>query len=815
MRNLLTSSPRIRMPAFIFFLTGGVVAACSVPGTIDGPVGEDLAFVTTDGGFGGSSGTSVASSSSGGFCTADGLGCMLPSECCSGVCNAGVCGFSQDGGGGGSTGPIGFWQFDDCNASSTALADSSGFGNTATRTTSVACVPGITGLAANFDGGKDAITVANGASFTFTDHIAVAAWINPTSVAGTQTIVTQQASGKTTFSLSVVKGRVEFSVTLQTGKTVKSSAPLSANTWSHVAGSYDGKFVFLYLDGQQVGQVDVPGLIKEASGPIAIGNNAAKQVFSGAIDNVWISTNPVTINDIAQLACIHRPATFAATPTDGPPSPPDTAVDYSIVVTNNDAGFCAPAQYFMFPAPPQGFTAQVANQFSNPVPPGGSATFPLTVTSGEDLSPGVYPIPFFIQNFNGFDFLQGQVTYDLLAPTGCFVSINRELMIKDLSVVEDPVRTTWNGDPSDPRTGAWTFGALMQNLAPTPEDAPAMVQQMLNTWLTDQQVNGFTVPARPSIQQLVIDPWPKTPTGALDLTKAPLRLSAIVNRLDVRNLNQGKAGEGRFVFGVVDPGGFFPLQFTLIVEYELPATTDADVLAWANAWHDLGTHPFPSEEYNAALQALTAKFTGRGVAPNKPNGSALAQLRTNEIALSFEWELREFHLSGTTGFLQPAGVALTPDLSLNQTPTLADFVNQNQSAILTQLHTVPPTFEGQPFQGGSSLNPLTFWAAPGIANNDARQLFSLNTCNGCHGPETGTGFLHLAPRFPGQETQLSGFLTGITVSDPISGVPRTFGDLAARKADLTSLVCTPPAPAGSPAAATQSALIKKGRRQVH
>src|SRR6185312_6997309 len=115
---------------------------------------------------------------------------------------------------------------------------------------------------------------------------------------------------------------------------------------------------------------------------------------------------------------------------------------------------------------------------------------------------------------------------------------------------------------------------------------------------------------------------------------------------------------------------------------------------------------------------------GRNANPGQPNGSALAQLRTNEIELSFEWELREFHLSPTSGFLQPAGVALTPDLSLNGSQQVADFINQNEATILTQHHDVPATFEGQPFLGGSSINPITFWFANGITNNDARQLFS-------------------------------------------------------------------------------------------
>ena len=57
------------------------------------------------------------------------------------------------------------------------------------------------------------------------------------------------------------------------------------------------------------------------------------------------------------------------------------------------------------------------------------------------------------------------------------------------------------------------------------------------------------------------------------------------------------------------------------------------MLGWANAWHALGALPFPSEEYNAALQAITERFAGRGAMPGRPNGSALNQLRTNEIDL--------------------------------------------------------------------------------------------------------------------------------------------------------------------------------------
>jgi hypothetical protein len=393
-------------------------------------------------------------------------------------------------------------------------------------------------------------------------------------------------------------------------------------------------------------------------------------------------------------------------------------------------------------------------------------------------------------------------------------------MITSTSVVDDPTRTQQFGpvffnDAGGagggvlPSQGVWTFGRLMRDLAPTPADAPALAEKLFQTWLTNQTVNGFTIPARAAgIQRVVLGNFPRTPDGSLDLDRAPMRLLAIVNRIDLRNLAEGNAGEGRFVFGVIGPFGSVE-QFTVIFEYKLPAQTEADVQDWANLWHDLGSHPFPSEEYNAALEAITLRFSGRNAAPGRVNGSALSQLRTNEISLEPRWELREFVLSPTTGFLAPATVKLTPDLSFNTSTTLGDFVLQNEPAILAEKHTVPEQFNGAPFLAASVFNDLVVWQSKSInsSNSEARFEMSKNTCNGCHGPETNTTFLQITPRFPGQEAPLSPFLTGTTVFDQFTGQPRSLNDLARRNSDLRGLVCgaTGGAPAPSLAKGIQRA----------
>ncbi|MEO7096436.1 MAG: LamG domain-containing protein [Polyangiales bacterium] len=716
----------------------------------------------------------------------------------------------------GASGPSGFWRFDDCSPTSNFLADSSGNGAFATHALGRTCKPGISGQAVSFASTKDIVQVADQPQFTLGVRVAVGAWINPTKVTGTHPVVLKRLGTKTALSLTVKDGNIEFSVVLASGVTVLSRAPVAKNVWTHVAGLYDGRFLFLFVNGEQVGQVLQVGTIKNVFAPIRIGSTTESQHFEGLIDEVWLSTNVVSKAEVMALSCIAAPPTLAVTPIAGGPVPADTPVHYSVALTNKDIGACPNSAYFLstdtFGPGNTGITANVFPGFVPDVPPGGVASFGIDVSGREDSDPGVHTIPFNVTNFSRFESTPGALSFELSAPTGCRVPNARELMITSTSVVDDPARTAPGG--------VWTFGRLMRDLAPTPEAATAMTRQLFDSWLTNQTVNGFTIPARPTINGAFLDGWPRTVNGELDLDRSPLRLLAIVNRVDVRDLAKGNAGEGRFVFGVLGPGGF-PQQFTVILEYKLPAKTEADVLAWANDWHALGALPFPSAAYNAALEALTLRFSGRGVAPGNPNGSSLGQLRTNENALDKRWELREFTLSPTTGFLQPSPILLTPDLSFNGTSTLAQFINDNETAILAEKHDVPLLFNGSPFLTGSVFNDLIAWTAPGIRNNEARHKLSLNTCNGCHASaETNTAFLHVSPRFPGSEAALSPFLVGTTAFDPVTGAPRPLNDLARRNADLKFLVCAaPPSPksltTSSGTAPTPKTSIAKGIGRVH
>ena len=391
--------------------------------------------------------------------------------------------------------------------------------------------------------------------------------------------------------------------------------------------------------------------------------------------------------------------------------------------------------------------------------------------------------------------------------------IPKSLMINNLSVVEDPTRT-WNPvTHSGLKTGAWTFNNIinqMVNKAATGKTATEFVLAWLQTWDINTPVNGDNADARLGIDAIISN-WKQrslahgVPADSLDMAEAPFKLLAIVNRVDLRQAvgyGGGNAGEGRFVFCVMNSNTTTvfnsAMRFTVIFEYGVNKSGCKAVQKWGQQWYDLHSMTLGDPTYNAALQAITDQFVNANTNPGKPNGSSLNQLRTDELAIGSPWQLREFNIDSTTHLLKLVTVKKNPrntaGNSLNNSALLASFINANCADILANNYDVPEAVSGQPFLGATSLNnngPGDVWNAVLTCADPAttRRIFSLNTCNACHGGETQTAFTHVDVAPFGATAGLSGFLTGITINDPVSGTPVTFADLDDRANKLQSLVC--------------------------
>jgi hypothetical protein len=414
----------------------------------------------------------------------------------------------------------------------------------------------------------------------------------------------------------------------------------------------------------------------------------------------------------------------------------------------------------------------------------------------------------------------------------CGIKPLKSLFIIDPSVVDDPVRTTCFPGvvvpppgcpvyPSTPANGAWTFQRIITNMSGS--TAPSkFAEDWLTTFLSPQTVNGQTVfDSDKAIQvKQLLNSWRAASGGGkLDLCIAPFRLTAIVNRMDLANIMGGgyggpiidSAGEGRFIFNILDPFGNQTLG-NVIFEFNLPARSCDELRAWAKRWAELSSMDF-GPCFNEALQSITDDFIGMNVMPSRPNGSALNQCRTNEIFFNGPWELREWNivlqnpLDNMSGLLRNVTTKQTPangpfpSTDFNGTTFLGDYINSDQAAILNGSHVVPEDVLGVDFLGGQAVQFPIIWDAPNIDNSSGQQVelrhrFALQTCQGCHFFETGTflppdaggpstPFVHVTGRNPGQAADLSGFLTGITnVPDPVDPSTTHKFDEFTRRANL-------------------------------
>src|SRR5205085_1839255 len=98
------------------------------------------------------------------------------------------------------------------------------------------------------------------------------------------------------------------------------SSGVPLNTWTHLAATYDGNVLALYVNGTQVATQIVAGAITTTTGALRIGgNNIWGEWFSGLIDEVRVYNRALTAAQIQ--SDMTKPV---GTPDTTPPSAPGT-----------------------------------------------------------------------------------------------------------------------------------------------------------------------------------------------------------------------------------------------------------------------------------------------------------------------------------------------------------------------------------------------------------------------------------------------------------------------------------------------------------
>jgi hypothetical protein len=170
-------------------------------------------------------------------------------------------------------GLVGAYGFDE--PSGTAVVDASGAGNAGTISGATRVAGGKFGAALSFDGINDMVTVSDSNSLDLSPAMTLEAWVNPTG-SGWRTAVFKERPGGLAYGMyaSTDTNRPSTEITTASGSELRGPAALPANAWSHLATTYDGATLRLYVNCAQVASKTASGSLNISSGALRIGGNA-------------------------------------------------------------------------------------------------------------------------------------------------------------------------------------------------------------------------------------------------------------------------------------------------------------------------------------------------------------------------------------------------------------------------------------------------------------------------------------------------------------------------------------------------------------
>jgi hypothetical protein len=146
--------------------------------------------------------------------------------------------------------------------------------------------------------------VANKSSINFSGNaMSIEAWVNRgTAVAGNRIILSKDSSLTSGQYALLISGSnaLTFSLTTTNGpNAANSTIPIPANTFTHVAATYDGALIRLYLNGTLVGSTPHTGNIVARNSALNIGQNfASTNRFIGQMDEVKLWNIALTEDSI-------------------------------------------------------------------------------------------------------------------------------------------------------------------------------------------------------------------------------------------------------------------------------------------------------------------------------------------------------------------------------------------------------------------------------------------------------------------------------------------------------------------------------------
>jgi hypothetical protein len=173
-----------------------------------------------------------------------------------------------------------------------------------------AWVAGKFGNALEFDGVDDYVEVPDSDSLDITDAITVEAWVNPNSLlsqSGARPGIVNKKSSTyyNAYELWIEDDQLHFRLFYNNDGSYKdldsTTSPFTIGQWTHIVGTYDGTYMRIYADGNEIGNKDVGAITIDSSDEnLFIGAKywGGYEFFNGSIDDVAIYNRALSADEI-------------------------------------------------------------------------------------------------------------------------------------------------------------------------------------------------------------------------------------------------------------------------------------------------------------------------------------------------------------------------------------------------------------------------------------------------------------------------------------------------------------------------------------
>jgi hypothetical protein len=206
---------------------------------------------------------------------------------------------------------VGWWAGDG-NAN-----DITGNHNNGSISGGVTFVPGEVAQAFSFDGSSGFVTVPDSPSLDITEAITIDAWMNPSLPGDSSGLTFMMFKGEACCSNTQSYGflwgteTVLQSIIFRLGNAttnveVRSNAVIPLNEFTHVAGTYDGTTMRLYLNGVLDSSATTTlGPLQITNTPLIIGssqrNGVEQNFFQGLVDEIEIFNRALSADEILAI----------------------------------------------------------------------------------------------------------------------------------------------------------------------------------------------------------------------------------------------------------------------------------------------------------------------------------------------------------------------------------------------------------------------------------------------------------------------------------------------------------------------------------